>query len=81
MREKVQALFLHPVAPPLFEHLKLVGLKPLIPLNAAGTLMLPPMSPPTDRGTHLAATNEASPPELPPLLLCKFHGFFAHPQM
>lgn len=78
--EKVEALFLHPVAPPLVVTLKLDGLYPLIPLNAAGTLILPPISPPTERGTHWAATKEASPPELPPLLRPRFQGFLEQPQ-
>ncbi len=31
--------------------------------------MLPPMSDPKARGTHLAPTKPASPPELPPQVL------------
>ena len=50
-----------------------------MPLKAAGTLMLPPISPPIARGTHLAATSDASPPELPPLLLPIFQGFLEQP--
>ena len=51
---------------PLHEILQLVGLKPTIPLNAAGTLILPPISEPKANGTHLAPTKPPSPPELPP---------------
>ena len=43
-----------------------VGLNPIIPLNVAGTLILPPISDPIAIGTHLEATSPASPPLLPP---------------
>lgn len=43
-----------------------VGLSPLIPLKAQGTLILPPISFPKANGAHLDATIPPSPPELPP---------------
>jgi hypothetical protein len=43
-----------------------VGLNAFMPVKAAGILKLPPKSDPRAIGTHLAATNPASPPELPP---------------
>lgn len=51
-----------------------VDLNPKIPVNAAGILILLPISVDKLRGTHLVATSPASPPELPPhdLLFC--HG-------
>lgn len=52
--------------PPLYVSLLYVGLNPTIPLNVAGTLILPPMSDPIAIGTHLEATSPASPPLLPP---------------
>ena len=50
-------------------------MKPLIPLNAAGYLTLPPISDPKARGAHLAATIPPSPPELPPHDLVMSYGF------
>jgi len=46
-----------------------VGLNPIIPEQAAGDLILPPMSVPMPKGTHLVATKPPSPPELPPQVL------------
>jgi hypothetical protein len=37
-----------------------------MPLKWDGILILPPMSEPIARGTHLEATRPPSPPELPP---------------
>lgn len=42
-----------------------VGLNPKAPQNAAGHLILPPISDPIANGTHLDPTNPPSPPELP----------------
>ena len=39
----------------------------------------PPPSPAPARGTMLAATAEADPPEEPPLLCFKFHGLWQVP--
>jgi hypothetical protein len=58
-----------------------VGFNPLIPLNALGTLMLPPRSLPSANGIHLEAINPPSPPELPPHDLSFLIGFFAHPHI
>ncbi len=54
---------------PLMLSLLSVGLIVYIPQNPAGDLKLPPMSDPILKGTHLAATKPASPPELPPGVL------------
>ena len=56
-------------------NLQLVGLRPHIPLKREGILMLPPMSEPRAKGTHLAATRPPSPPELPPHDLSLLKGF------
>ena len=50
-----------------------------MPLKAAGILIDPPKSEPTAKGTHLEATNAASPPELPPHDLSLFLGFLEVP--
>jgi hypothetical protein len=65
---------------PFRQTLLVLVLNPLMPLNADGTLILPPMSVPIVKGTHLEAIRPASPPELPPQVLAKFQGFFASPQ-
>lgn len=44
-------------------------------MNAAGILKLPPRSDPSAKGTQLAATSPASPPEEPPQDLLRFNGF------
>ena len=67
--------------PPLYVNLYWVGLNPTIPLNAAGILILPPISVPIPSGTHLAATRPASPPLLPPHDLSWLYGFCALPQI
>lgn len=46
-----------------------MGLNPITPEQAAGALILPPISVPMARGTHLPATRPPSPPELPPHVL------------
>lgn len=51
---------------PLMLTLPGVGLKDLVPVKEAGILKDPPRSEPKAKGTHLAATKAASPPELPP---------------
>ncbi len=48
-------------------------------MKAAGTLIDPPISVPRAKGTHLAATKAASPPELPPHTLPMSKGFKALP--
>jgi hypothetical protein len=53
----------------------------MIPLQEAGALILPPMSVPTPKATHLLATSPASPPELPEQVLVLSNGFFAKPKM
>ena len=56
-----------------------LGLNPQIPQKAAGILMLPPISLPILRGVPPIATNPASPPELPPVVLVISQGFSAVP--
>jgi hypothetical protein len=46
-----------------------VGLNPTTPEQAAGDLILPPMSVPIPKPTHRKATRAPSPPELPPVVL------------
>jgi hypothetical protein len=70
-------IFLNPYNDTLSE----VGLKALTPQNAAGTLMLPPISVPIDNGAHLDAISPASPPDEPPVDLVLSNGFYAHPQI
>ena len=56
-----------------------VGLKVKSPLNAPGTLRLPPISVPKAITTHLEATKPESPPEDPPQVLDVLYGFLAVP--
>lgn len=51
-----------------------------MPQKAAGNLKLPPISVPSPRGTHLAATSPASPPLEPPVDLSYLSGFLASPK-
>lgn len=67
--------------PPLYVSLLYVGLNPTIPVNEAGTLMLPPISDPIAIGTHLEATSPASPPLLPPQDLSLSQKFNDVPQI
>ena len=60
---------------PLLEFLYEVGLKPIIPLQAAGALILPPISVPIAKATHFEATRPPSPPELPAQVLVLSYGF------
>jgi hypothetical protein len=52
-----------------------------MPLNRQGILILPPMSDPREKGTHLEATSPPSPPELPPHDLSLLKGFLETPQI
>ena len=52
-----------------------VGLRPTVPVSAAGWRMDPPVSVPSAPKTIRAATAAAEPPELPPGLSSRFHGF------
>jgi len=51
-----------------------VGFKLAIPQNSGGTLPLPAVSVPKAKGTALAATRPASPPEEPPQVLDLSYG-------
>jgi hypothetical protein len=52
-----------------------------MPLQAAGDLILPPISVPIAKGTHLEDTRAPSPPELPPQVLVSSYMFFAQPNI
>lgn len=65
---------------PSIETLSAVGLKPIIPVKAAGDLKDPPKSEPIPAGVHFVATRAASPPEEPPQDLFNWKGFLANPQ-
>ena len=56
-------------------------MKPMIPLHAAGDLMLPPMSVPIANVTHLEDTKAPSPPELPPQVRFLSYGLRALPNI
>ena len=56
------------------------GLRPTTPHQAAGMRTEPPMSVPSARGTQPAATAAALPPDEPPGVRSRFHGFFVTPQ-
>ena len=66
---------------PLTVDLELVGLKPTIPHMEAGIRMDPATSDPRAKGTHPAATSAASPPDEPPGVLSKSHGFLDRPHI
>lgn len=51
-----------------------------IPQKSGGTLPLPAVSVPKAKGTHLAATRPASPPDEPPQVLVLSYGFKHAPQ-
>jgi hypothetical protein len=57
------------VSCPLKLSLLELHLNPTTPQKAGGIRTLPPISEPIPKGTHLAATKEASPPEEPPTSL------------
>ena len=52
-----------------------MGFKPTIPQKLAGSLILPPVSEPSEIVDSNPATAAAEPPELPPGTLFKSHGF------
>jgi hypothetical protein len=58
-----------------------VGLNPATPVKQAGILMLPATSDATANGTHPMATSAASPPDEPPGVRDKSHGFLDRPHM
>ena len=69
---------------PHLEHLPYVGFKPVIPTNAAGCLIDPPVSVPVAPRQRSAATAAAEPPDEPPgvkflTLSFSFHGFITSP--
>ena len=57
------------------------GRKPTTPQKEAGIRMDPATSPARANGTHPMATRAASPPDDPPGVLSRSHGFFAWPQI
>tara|TARA_B100001179_G_C18462404_1_gene347752 strand:- start:43 stop:288 length:246 start_codon:yes stop_codon:yes gene_type:complete len=56
-----------------------VGFIPKRPENEQGILTLPPPSVPIDKGPIPEATADADPPEEPPDVQSKFHGFLVIP--
>ena len=56
---------------PYLETLPYVGLKPDMPQKLAGSLILPPVSEPSETQASSAATEAADPPEEPPGTLFK----------
>jgi hypothetical protein len=63
---QTQSMFLQAGNTPVVLMHPSVGLKPTIPLRAAGTLVLPPVSVQMLKDTSDAATLTAEPDELPP---------------
>ena len=59
---------------PISVYLPTPGLIPYTPQNAAGILILPPISEPMPITLHLAAYKAASPPDDPPTALSLFQG-------
>ena len=57
-----------------------LGLRPTTPDHDAGMRTEPPMSVPSARGTHPAATAAPEPPEEPPGERSVFHGLRVTPQ-
>ena len=57
-----------------------VGLRPTTPHSAAGCLMLPPVSEPSEKRQLPAATAAAGPPLLPPGTRPRSHGFRVAPK-
>ena len=60
---------------PRIGHSPQVGLCPKMPQKWAGTRIDPPMSVPISSPLNPAATAAAPPPELPPGVRARFHGF------
>jgi hypothetical protein len=52
---------------------------PVMPQNAAGWRIEPPVSVPVAAGARRAAMAAAEPPEEPPGTACASHGFFTAP--
>ncbi len=65
---------------PAVDKRPVVGLKPVMPQKAAGILIEPPVSVPTDSGTIPLATAAALPPLLPPAQSPGATGFPTAPQ-
>lgn len=56
-----------------------VGFIPKIPVKEQGILTLPPPSVPIDKGPMPDATADEDPPEDPPEVRSRFHGFLVIP--